>query len=122
MQGEGYYFQQSGSFLHSLFQNNKVHGPGVLKLPDSSLIMGYWDNGHLNGICYKYFPIEDECFLCEFKENQFHQCFQKGKGHPESFPPDESERNFGELTDMEEIIERANRRIKEVNLLLLNKT
>jgi len=91
-----------------------VHGPGILKLPDSCLILGYWDNGNLSNMAYKYFPYEDEWFLCEFLENQFHQCVSKGKGFPESLPNTEFADKFGELSDMNEIIEKSNEKIKQL--------
>ena len=35
IEGEGYFFQPTGTLIHSQFSNNKVHGPGILKLTDS---------------------------------------------------------------------------------------
>ena len=100
-----------------MFLNNKVHGPGILKLPDLSLILGFWENGCLSNLAYKYFPSEDAWFLCEFTEKQFNQCLGKGKGFPESLPNTELASRFGELTDMNEIIEKANTMIKEMVIL-----
>lgn len=91
-----------------------MHGPGILKLPDLSLVLGYWDNGCLSDLAYKYFPNEEQWFLCEFSEKEFSQCLGKGKGFPENLPDSKIASRFGELTDMNEIVEKANILIKEL--------
>ena len=100
--------------MHAYFLNNKVNGPGILKLCDSNLILGYWNKGNLTNLAYKYFQKQDEWFLCEFTDNEFTQCSSKGKGFPQGLPNIELSKSFSDLTDMTEIIEKSNEKLKEM--------
>lgn len=84
-----------------------------MKLSDSNVILGYWDNGQLTKLAYKYFTKENEWFLCEFDDKKTSQCLNKGKGFPEGFPLIENPPEK-DLTDLTEIIERSNEIIRSM--------
>jgi len=89
-----------------------------LKLSDSDVVLGYWNNGNLNDLAFKYFQKEDEWFLCEFQENHFSQCISKGKSFP-GLPNIDLANKFKDLSDMNEIIEKSNEMIKKLVIIPL---
>lgn len=81
--------------------------------------MGYWNKGSLEGSSYKYFGKDDVWFLCEFVGKKFNQCLSRGKGFPEGMPQNEKAQNFKDLTDMGDIIENSNEKLKEKVFFLI---
>lgn len=45
LHGEGLLVIPFGAYLFGEFRNNRIHGVGILKIPYNKLIVGNWKNG-----------------------------------------------------------------------------
>ena len=54
MKGVGIVFFAYGGSLFGHFIKNKIHGPGIAKLPNGDVYAGSWQKGKLHGNCSRY--------------------------------------------------------------------
>lgn len=82
LDGHGYFYFGLGGYLFGTFSNNRVHGQAALCFPNNDFLIGFWDNGFLNGKVIRYFACNDSWVLCEYNQGIPARKIKDGKGQP----------------------------------------